>query len=57
MGMILAAVLSLCSCGGVLGFVSPSLAVGRVSTAAAEERTGEEESREMLQNIHESNFK
>ena len=55
--MILAAVLSLCSCGGVLGFVSPSLAVGRVSTAAAEERTGEEESREMLQNIHESNFK
>lgn len=47
--MMLAAALALCSCGGVLGFLSPSVAVGRVSAAAAGERTGEQESREVLQ--------
>lgn len=50
-GMMLATALALCSCGGVLGFVSPSVVVGRVSAAAAGERTGKQESREVLQYI------
>lgn len=64
--MMLAAALTLCSCGGVLGFVSPSVAVGRVSAAAAGERTGQRRKQSgwftcaysrVLQNISYSNSK
>ena len=43
MGVMLAVLVALCSCAGAMGFVAPSVVVGRVSAAVVttRERTGE----------------